>query len=169
MLVAAFALLLAQDAGPLEPARGGLVQCYDPDRAARTCRAIGAYRFTADGVVWNDAQTVISPSPRIVLRATTKVYVRDSAECTLPESRADEITAIEVNGTTLQGDVFETARKQIADAVQATLGAGELCSTYHPNPDGSLRAVTVIDGVERPELESTVLWIDPAEGWTLRR
>ncbi|GAA0638676.1 hypothetical protein [Brevundimonas lenta] len=167
MLIAALALLLAQDAGPLEPGRSGQVQCYGPDVAARTCTAIGAYRFAEDGTIWNDAQNLINAAPRIVLHATAKVYVRNDAECARQENRGDDITAIEVDGVPLEGQALETARKQIADNMQTVLGDGEFCTTYHPNPDGSLRAAVTIDGVDRPEFESTVLWIDPAQGWTL--
>ena len=129
---------------------------------------MGGYRFAPDGVIWNDARNLINASPRVVLYATGKVYVRDGAECARPENRAEEITGVEVDGARLEGEQFELVRKQIADSMQASLGDGEFCSTYHPNPDGTLRAVVTIDGVERPEFESTVLWIDPAEGWTLK-
>jgi hypothetical protein len=156
-----------QDAGPLEPARSGQVQCYGPDVGRKTCNAIGAYRFQPDGVIWNDARNMIGADPAVVLQATGKVYVRDGAECARPENRAEEITGIEVNGVPLEGQMFETVRRQIADNMQTLLGSGEFCSTFHPNPDGTLRAVVTTDGVERPEFESTVLWIDPAEGWTL--
>ena len=167
MLVAALALLIAQDAGPLEPGRNGLVQCYGPDVAGKTCRAIGAYRFGADGVIWNDARNLINDTPRVVLHATGKVYVRGDAECARPENRAEEITGVEVDGVALAGEQFEAVRRQIADGIQASLGDGEFCTTYHPNPDGSMRAVVTVDGVERPEFQSTVRWVDPAEGWTL--
>lgn len=160
--------LAAQDADPLAPGRAGMVQCYGPDVSAKTCDAMGAYRFGSDGVIWNDARNRINESPRVVLYATGKVYVRDGAECARPENRAEEITSLEVDGVALQGDEFERLRKQIADGIQETLGDGEFCSTYHPNPDGSLRAAVTIGGVERPEFESTVLWVDPAEGWTLK-
>lgn len=168
LLMALLALAGApQDAGPLEPGRSGKLQCYGPDIAARTCTAIGAYRFDADGTIWNDARNQINASPQIVLHATGKVYVRDGAECARPENRAEEITRIDLNGVALEGEQFTTVRRQIADNINLVLGEGEFCSTYAPNPDGTLKASVTVDGVARPEFESTVLWIEADAGWTL--
>lgn len=164
---AALALLVPQDAGPLEPGRAGKLQCYGPNVAAKTCTAIGAYRFEADGTIWNDARNQIAASPAVVLYATGRVYVRDGAECANSENRAEEITRIDVDGVELPREQFLIARQQIAANVQQVLGDGEFCSTYAPNPDGSLKASVSINGVARPEFESTVLWIEPDAGWTL--
>jgi hypothetical protein len=164
---AALALLAPQDVGPLEPGRAGKLQCYGPNVAAKTCTAIGAYRFDADGTIWNDARNMISASPQVVLHATGKVYVKDGAECAHPLNRAEEITRIDVNGAALEGAQFTAARQQIADNINLVLGDGEFCSTYVPNPDGTLKAAVTIDGVARPEFESVVLWIEPDAGWTL--
>lgn len=168
LLMALLALAGApQDAGPLEPGRAGKLQCYGPNVAARTCTAIGSYRFDADGTIWNIARNQINAAPAVILYATGKVYVKEGAECAHPENRAEEITGIDVDGTPLQGDQFDAFRQQIAANIAAVLGDGEFCSTYHPNPDGSMRATVTIDGVARPEFESTVLWIAPDAGWTI--
>lgn len=168
LLMALLALAGApQDAGPLEPGRTGRLQCYGPNLAAKSCTAIGAYRFDTDGTIWNDARNMISASPQIVLHATGKVYVKDGAECAHPLNRAEEITRIDVNGAPLEGAQFTTVRQQIADNISAVLGEGEFCSTYAPNPDGTLKAAVTVGGVARPEFESLVLWIEPNAGWTL--
>lgn len=168
MLLTLLALMVAQDADPLEPARAGKVQCYDPIIAEKTCRAMGAYRFGADGEIWNDAQSVVNDTPHIVLRATTRVYVRDDAECAKSDNLAEEITAIEVDGAALTGAQYDAIRKQAAEAMSATIGNGELCTVYHPKPDGSLRAIASLNGVARPDLESVVRWVNPAD-WRLRQ
>ncbi|RZJ29172.1 MAG: hypothetical protein EON85_07515 [Brevundimonas sp.] len=168
LLMALLALAAApQDAGPLEPGRAGKLQCYGPNVAAKTCTAIGGYRFQADGVILNDARNQIGAAPDIVLYATGRVYVKDGAECARSENRAEEITRIDVDGTPLQGEQFEMVRQQIAANISAVLGDGEFCSTYAPNPDGTLKASVSVNGVARPEFESTVLWIDADAGWTL--
>jgi hypothetical protein len=156
-----------QDAGPLEPGRAGKLQCYGPNVAAKTCTAIGAYRFDADGTIWNDARNIINASPQIVLHATGKVYVKSGAECAYPLNRAEEITRIDLNGAPLEGAQFTTIRQQIADNISAVLGEGEFCSTYTQNTDGTLKAAVTVGGVARPEFESVVLWIEPNAGWTL--
>ena len=168
LLMALLALAGApQDVGPLEPGRAGKLQCYGPDVAAKTCTAIGGYRFEADGTIFNDARNQINASPAIVLHATGRVYVKDGAECARSENRAEEITRIDVDGVPLEGEQFNTVRTQIAANISAVLGDGEFCSTYAPNADGTLKASVSINGTARPEFESTVLWIDADAGWTL--
>ncbi|RYG17943.1 MAG: hypothetical protein EON96_05805 [Caulobacteraceae bacterium] len=168
LLMALLALAAApQDAGPLEPGRAGKLQCYGPDVAAKTCTAIGGYRFDPDGSIWNIARNQISAAPAVVLHATGRVYVKDGAECARSENREEEITGIDVGGTPLEGEQLNAVRQQIAANIGAVLGNGEFCSTYTPNPDGTMRASVTVDGVARPEFESTVLWIEPTAGWTL--
>ena len=168
LLMALLALAGApQDAGPLEPGRSGKLQCYGPDVAAKTCTAIGAYRFEADGTIWNEARSQISAAPVIILHGASKVYMKDGAECARSENRAEEITGIEVDGTRLEGAQFEGVRQQIAANISAVLGDGEFCSTFVPNADGTLKAAVTVNGVVRPEFESTVLWIEPDAGWTV--
>ena len=157
----------SQDVGPLEPGRAGKLQCYGPNVAAKTCTAIGAYRFDADGTIWNDARNMINASPQIVLHATGKVYVKNGAECAHPENRAEEITRIDLNGAPLEGAQFTTVRQQIADNINLVLGEGEFCSTYTPNIDGTLKAAGTITRLARPEFESVALWVEPNAGWTL--
>ncbi|MBX3478446.1 MAG: hypothetical protein KF910_12605 [Brevundimonas sp.] len=166
MLMTLMMLALVQDADPLAPGRAGKVQCYDPVVAEKTCRAIGAYRFGPGDEIWNESQSLLGASPRIVLTGRTRVWVRDGAECARNQNHADEIVGIQVNGVALEDGQYETVRAQIGAALETAMGGGELCSTYHANDDGSLRATVTVGGVDRPEFESTVLWVDPAE-WRL--
>ncbi|KQW84040.1 hypothetical protein [Brevundimonas sp. Root1279] len=160
------AALLVQTGDPLAPARDGMVQCYRPNAAAKTCNAIGSYRFGADGAITNDAVNLLNADPLIVMHATAKVYVRDGAECSMIVNDPTTITAVEFNGAPLAGEQLAAAQKGIVDSMIAGLGGeGEFCTTYHPNPDGTLRAAVTIDGVAKPEAESVVLWVNPADGW----
>ncbi|MBU1383728.1 MAG: hypothetical protein KKC29_11570 [Alphaproteobacteria bacterium] len=165
--LAMLATVALADPDPLAPARDGQLQCYHPDLARKTCQAIGTYRFGPDGVIWNDIQNMLTADPSLVLYATGKVYIRNGAECDDPDNRAEQITAIEVDGVALDGEAFLAARKQLADDFRTNFGDGEFCSRYHPNPDGTLRAVITVGGVERPRFETTLYWIDAADGWTL--
>ena len=167
MLITLMMLTLVQDVDPLAPGRQGQVQCYDPVVAEKTCRAISTYRFGPGDEIWNESQSLLSPDPRIVIKSRTRIWVRGDAECARNENLKDEIMEVQVNGTALEGAQYESARTQIGALLDASMTGGELCSTYQPGADGALRATVSIGGVVRPDMESTLMWVDPA-GWRLQ-
>lgn len=165
MTLAALATAALADPDPLAPARGGQVQCYRPDVERKICRAIGSYRFESDGRIINDGENMLSREPLIILRAGSEVYIKDNAECASTAFDESHIQEIEVDGVKLEGESLASARSVIAESMREAIGPGEYCSTYHPKPDGSLRALVTVDGVPRPEAEDTVLWVRREDGW----
>ncbi|HWQ86499.1 hypothetical protein [Brevundimonas sp.] len=168
MILMAFVVLAITaltDPDPLAPARDGQVQCYTPDVERKTCRAIGSYLFEPDGRIINDAENMLNEEPFVILRARSAVYVRDGAVCATDAFDDRHIRTIEVNGNTLEGEAMSSARSAVAASMRETIGTGEYCSTYHPKPDGSLRALVTVNGLPRPDAEDMVLWIRREDGW----
>lgn len=168
MLFAALAVATALQApaDPLAPARQGQVECFGFDTARKTCRAIGAYRFTADGTIFNDAANLVNAEPSVVMRTSSPVYVKDGAECTRVAPMRDQITVIEVNGTRLEGEQFTAVRDQLAAALDGLFPTGsEFCGRYEAQPDGSVMQRLWVDGVAQPDKDDAFRWVDPAEGW----
>ena len=165
IMLAALAMAAPADPNPLAPARDGRVQCYTPDVERQVCRAIGAYRFEPDGRIVNDAENMLSSVPLGILYATSEVYIKDNAECSLGAFDEGHVRAIEVNGVALEGEQLASARSMVAEIMREAIGSGEYCSTYHPKPDGSLRALVTVDGMPRTDAEDTILWIRREDGW----
>ena len=168
MLLLTFVALTAQalaGSDPLAPAREGLVQCYGVHAERKTCDGIGVYSFGPDGVVTNNSVNMMLAEPRVLLRASSKVYVRGAAECSMVTDHAGMITALEVDGVALEGEQFESLRQHFASELKASLGSGEYCTTYQPGPDSMLRSVVTVNGVEMPQVENTTLWVHPSDGW----
>lgn len=165
MILAALAIAAPADPNPLALARDGQVQCYTPDVERRVCRAIGAYRFEADGRIINDAENMLSTDPRIILRASSEVYIKGHAVCGSEAFEARHIQRIEVDGVPLEGERFAAARSVIAESMREAIGSGEYCSTYYPKPDGSLLALVTVDGAPRDDAEDTVRWVRLEDGW----
>ena len=168
MLITSLLLAAAALADPLAPARQGQVQCYDPQPAKKLCRAIGSYEFAADGSIVNLGQTRISEEPPIVMFARGPVVVRGGQECAEGGLREEMIERIEVAGQPLDAGTLAVARSQIVASLPDYMrSSGSLCSSYAAKPDGTLSATVDIDGVARPELTATVLWVRPDEDWTV--
>ena len=164
MILAALAIAAPAAQDPLAPARDGRVQCYSPDVERQVCRAIGAYRFEADGRIFNDAENMLDTEPLTILRASYEVYVKDNAECVTGGLLARYIQSIEVDGGALDAEALASRASAIEAYWLSTIGPGEYCSTYHPQPDGSLRAVVTVDGRLR-ESDNTILWVRREDGW----
>lgn len=166
-LTAAVAAMAIQTSDPLGPAREGKLLCVDADAAAKTCNAIATYTFNADGSIVSESRAAVSPSPMIVLTTRTRVVVRDGQECASTSGFADQITGVEIDGQVLAGEQLSGVREMIAGQILAVLGEGELCSAYAAAADGKVAYTVTLDGVARPELNGTAMWIDPAEGWRI--
>src|SRR5262249_34457479 len=95
-LVLSLAALAAPDASaadPLAPARDGMMQCYEPGAARRSCKWIPGYTFGPDGVM-NQAEVLVSPAGPMTMKAATPVSVREGAVC--GPVRAEDIDASQV-------------------------------------------------------------------------
>ncbi|MCS6624504.1 hypothetical protein N0B44_16415 [Roseibacterium beibuensis] len=148
---------------PLAPARSGQLQCHEPKAAEKTCAALAGYTFGADGVIINHAEIMLNPAPLIVMRDDEPVVVRDGAVCGPMSGFEDAVFT--VNGQPADPQMAEMVRGQVTAAF-AALGT-EGCTRYTPQGDGWLAEVS-IDGQPRPEFNQTVVWVSPADGYTVR-
>jgi hypothetical protein len=64
---------------PLEPALAGRVQCYEPNEAKKTCRALASYLRTGGPRYPNTALVLIAAT--VTLETTTPVEVKAGAVC----------------------------------------------------------------------------------------
>lgn len=151
------------DIDPLAPARRGMAQCYTPNKAARTCRALATYEFHADGTITNYAEVMLNPAPLIVMRAQSMVYIKADAECGVTSD--DDVRGFLMDGAPVPPALHQQLRDAVAASRAEHIPDGEYCTTYKPNADGTLTGVVTIDGQPWPEGDDTVLWVNPAEGW----
>lgn len=156
-------LVAALIADPLAPAREGQLQCHSPDVARKTCAALAGYTFPKEGLILNQAETLLNPSPAIIMRVESPVQVRGGAIC-------GDMSGVEGATFTIEGQPAEESttallRGQVETAF-AQIGR-EGCTTYTPQGDGLLAEVTV-DGKSRPDLNQPVIWVSPADGYSIR-
>lgn len=148
---------------PLAPARAGQLQCHTPDIARKTCQALAGYTFAADGTILNQAEVVLNASPLIVMWNESAVDVRDGAIC----GRLAEFDKARfvIEGGSADPVVADQIKAQVA-AAYAAIGR-EGCTRYTDSGD-TLTAEVTIDGVARPEFNQPVIWVSPADGYTVR-
>lgn len=161
-LMLAPALAHAQSADPFARARDGWVECHEANTVARTCSAIGTYRFAENGDVHNDAVMLLASQPLIVVNSTSTVYARDGMICERISRASIDQARIMVDGQPAP-PAFD---RQIKDSVWSVFAsANEMCA--RTVTQGDVASVTIFfDGVEQPQLALQFRWIRP-EGYTL--
>ncbi|WP_084579949.1 hypothetical protein [Sphingomonas azotifigens] len=147
---------------PLAPAKAGRIRCVDPDRTARTCSTIVRYTLRGDGAFDAQVTGVVNRDPLIVLEYSTFGQVRDGAVCS--RIRPADINAgkLTSNGTALSPALEANTRMKLMDVLQPLAGH-ERC--YRDSGAGELSVNVLIDGLLRPDMAQTAIWVLPEDGY----
>jgi hypothetical protein len=166
-VVAAFALFspaaLCEPPSPIARAEKGDVQCYQPDKARKTCQSIASYKTMPDGKIQNTAIVLVGLKPVVVMRTATLVSIKNGQVCG-PIKQADiDRATYTVDGAPATPRQVEVLHQQMTDSM-ATLLNADICTAYPPSGDG-LTARETVDGVAQPRLDQHVIWVSPADGY----
>lgn len=164
LTVALQAAAPAAAADPLAPARIGDLQCYGADPVRKSCRAIGGYSFATDGTIQNKAEVILQDAPLVTMTTVSPVAVKDGAVCGLV-SGIDK-AQIAFRGRRIPEADAVPIRAQIAQSMAETLGQ-EVCTTYRRSGDWWISQVT-LNGVARPDMGDTLLWVPASAGYTVQ-
>lgn len=140
---------------PIGPALKGQQQCYTPDTARRTCRALAGYTVEPDGRILNQAEVLLAEEPPIIMHSVTEVTVRDGAICGRREGV--ETATFTLGGRQLDEETSDNIRRLVAAGDE-----GETCTRY-VRREGSLWADPMVGGV--PAASHEVLWVSPDDGY----
>jgi hypothetical protein len=157
---------VAVDADPLARARTGELQCDGPDLAHRTCKAITTYVFSPDGGVTIQSESVISASGPMIMRTTSQVSVRDGGVCGPVKGEDIDQAQIVFAGRPISGQQADQVKAQVKSGLGPLLGA-DVCTRFTPAEKGYTTQVTVNGQAAPPDAGVQVIWIKPAEGWTV--
>ncbi len=160
LVLAAFA---TAHADPLAQARAGSLQCYKPDQAKKTCMALAGYVFRDDGSITNNADTLLSPQPLLVMRTSSAVTIKNDAVCGMMRQADIERADMLLNGSPMPADQAATVRAQLIPMLAKQFDV-EICTSYAGNGDLVTANVTV-NGKPEPAYTQSVLWVKPDAGY----
>ena len=106
---------------------------------------------------------MLNPTPLIVMRDEDPVVIRDGAVCGRLSGLED--ATFTLDGAPADPGIADRIRGQVTAAL-AAIGT-EGCTTYTPQGE-TLLATVVVDGQARADLNQTVLWVSPSDGYTVR-
>lgn len=149
-------------ADPLAPAKAGRIRCIDPDRSARTCGTIVRYTLRGDGSFDALVTGVVNRDPLIILEYSTFGQVRDGAVCSRIRPADFNAGKLTSNGTALSPALEANTRAKLLEALQPLAGH-ERC--YRDSGAGDVTVNVTIDGLLRPEMGQTAIWVMPEDGY----
>jgi hypothetical protein len=147
---------------PLAPAKAGRIRCIDPDRSARTCGTIVRYTLRGDGAFDALVTGVVNRDPVIVLEYSTFGQVRDGMVCSRIRPADFNSGKLTSNGTALSPALETNTRMKLMEALQPLAGH-ERC--YRDAGAGELTVNVTIDGLLRPDMSQTAIWVLPEDGY----
>lgn len=166
LLALAFALLAPVQADavpdPLAPAKAGRIRCIDPDRGARTCGTIVRYTLRGDGAFDALVTGVVNRDPLIVIEYSTFGQVRDGAVCSRIRPADFNAGKLTSSGTALSPALETSTRLKLMEALQPLAGH-ERC--YRDSGAGEVAVNVTIDGLLRPDMSQTAIWVLPEDGY----
>lgn len=154
---------------PLAPARAGMLQCYTPDTAKKSCSALASYKPSGNAFA-NAAEVRLSvdANPLITLATTSQVRIERGMVCGKVLQADLETAEARLNHVPMEGEQRAAVLK---GTIAAYAGAGilghEVCTRYVPDGD-SLSAQIQVDGVSRPQFTQRVRWVRADEGYTVQ-
>ncbi len=166
MLFALMALAAAQTfADPLSPAANGQVQCYAPSDH-KTCASTTAYTANGDGSYTNASTILMAKKPAaVVVQLTTPVTIKAGAVC--GALRREDVTGatVSVNGQPIPAEKAGPVLQGLAGAMSGVIGH-EICTTFVPAGTGYV-AKSTMDGKPQPDQDQKVVWVSPADGYSV--
>lgn len=149
---------------PLVKADEGLMQCYEPNDSAKTCRSIASYQRNGNGTWANTAIILLSQSQPITLQTVTQVYVKAGAVCGYVRKEQVLNGKIQYAGQPIPDEKAATILAKVAEGMAPYLDR-EVCTEYVQVQD-ELIAKGKIEGGAAPLLpDQRVRWIRPSEGY----
>lgn len=161
------AFLQLHAADPLGPAWEGLAQCYKPDEARKTCRALAGYRRSGDGQIINDAEVLLMESdPEMIILSSAPVFVRDGMVCGSGKFTVAELHTAIVDGVTITSKNDTTGLlDEIVRILHAFAPGQEVCTLYEEVDDGRFKRVVFYDGKRSADDGNVVIWVRREDGW----
>lgn len=150
--------------GPLAPAASGKLQCYEPNRAKKTCQSLASYQLGPKGEILNGATVLISPAPLTTMTATSTVEIIAGQVCGAMREADVAAASFVVSGKPATPEETAALRARVTEAERPMFDR-RICTAYDPEGE-ALLATATIEGLAEP-LRMHVIWVAPSDGFTV--
>ena len=174
------AWILSTSAAPARPARDapaavsdavfrptldGRLECVAPNVEHRTCKAMAIYRRRADGSIELAATSLANATPMILMKSVGTVTFTRDGMCASGVRQAFEKAEFTIDGVPASASQTARFRSRVVHfGREATNGL--VCDHYVATGD-NLMDLPTLDGKPVPEAVQRVLFVSPAEGYSV--
>ena len=166
LALAAPAAFAADLPDPIAPAMWGQLQCYMPDTARKTCASLAGYRANPAGGIDNATTVLLSKSPVVTMETISPIEIKMGQVCGKIRRQDLDSATFTMAGRPFEAQQAAPIRAQLQTAFQ-NIFDHEICTAY-TNQGAAMLAKATIDGVPTPPAaDQQVLWVSPADGYTV--
>ena len=152
---------------PIAEASTGQIQCYGPNVEQRTCQGLETYTKGANGEIEDSEQILIGVSPTVVMHTVFPVTIKAGQLCEGMARQEFETADFTIDGAPAGADVTARLHRTVLAEMRGYLDHQE-CSAFI-SQGGSSWATTTLGGAKPRTASMKVMWVSPADGYTVER
>jgi hypothetical protein len=149
--------------GMVDQLKAGKLQCYGPNTAKRTCAALAGYTF-GGGKIMNQAEVLISTDPVGTMKTNSPVTIKGDVICGYTSKDDIDAAVIRSEGYVLNEAQAAGVKAQIWTTMAPRAGK-EICTTYVPTSGGAYTTRYTVGGKPDSTPSTTVILVDPKDGY----
>lgn len=168
MISIALALAAATVAEQMAPARQGMLQCQMPDALFKTCASLSKVVEAGPSAYRIETRMLLDPAGPVIATMHSTVKVQGAEIC-------ERMNLADLSEATLTsaGKSLPAANAARYLGVMrrgfAALEGKLVCTEIISDDQGTTKVLARIAGKRMPALDYDMIWVDPADGWTVAR
>ena len=168
MLSLAFLLAATSVAEQMAPAREGKLQCQMPDMLFKTCASLTKVAVRDAATYRLETSLLVNPQGPVVATVQSDVRVQGEEICDKNDPADVAAATVTVDGKAPPPAV---AARHVATLQKslATFSRKLVCTRIVAGEEGRLKVEGRVSGIRIPALDYDMIWVGPADGWTVAR
>ena len=168
MLSLAFILATSSVTEQMAPARKGMLQCQMPDMLFKTCASLTKVVEGGPAAYRLETSLLVNPQGPVVATIHSNVSVQGEEICDTNDPADVAAATVTVDGKTPPPAV---AARHIASLKKslATFSRKLVCTRIVAGEENRMKVEGRVSGVRMPALDYDMIWVGPADGWTVAR
>jgi len=168
MITLAFLFAAASVADQMAPAQQGKLQCQMPDMLFKTCASLTKVVPSGPGAYRLETSLLVSPRGPVVATINSTLSVQGTEICDKNDPADIAGAKVTVDGKPAAAGA---SARHIATLQRslATFSRKLVCTQIVEGSEGRMTVQGRVSGKRMPALDYDMIWVGPADGWTVAR
>jgi len=168
MISFAIALAAASVAEQMAPAQKGMLQCQMPDMLFKTCASLTKVVASGPEAYRIETSLLVNPVGPVVATVASSLTVQGNEICDKNDPADIDAATVAIGGKPAPA---VAAARHIATLRRnlATFSRKTVCTEVVTGEGGTMKVQGRVNGIRIPALDYDMVWVNPADGWTVAR